>query len=414
VAASPKKALDHSYRSFFDLIARQIANSIGELRTLASERGQAETRSRLAAIVESSEDAVISKDLSGVITSWNEGAHRIFGYSAEEAVGRSITLIIPADLRHEEERILQRLRAGQRIEHFETVRLTKAGKRVAVSLTVSPLRDSSGKVVGASKIARDITQRKEAEQALQHAHDELETRVKERTAELERAQDDLRALSSRLLQMQDQERRRIARELHDSAGQVLAALNMNLIPLEEVLKTVDPALVKPVTESIGLVDELSTDLRTISHLLHPPLLDEAGLESALRWFVQGFSERSKISVALDFDADLGRLTSEMETAIFRLVQECLTNIHRHSGSAVASIRIKREDQGIRLEIRDQGRGMAASASAHTKPGVGIQGMRERVRQLGGTFAIESGEAGTAVTATLPLAGSLSQRAAPSG
>lgn len=400
-AVSPRKALDENYRTFFHLVAQQIANNISSARNDDHERKRSEVHSRLAAIVESSDDAIVSKDLTGIVTSWNHAAERIFGYTAAEIIGRSITLIIPPELRPEETEILRRLRAGERIDHFETVRVAKDGRKVNVSLTISPVRDGSGRIVGASKVARDITERKKTDEALQRAHEELESRVKERTAELEKAQEDLRALSTRLLQMQDEERRRIARELHDTAGQVLAALNMNLVPLEEKLQALDANLARPVTESIVLVDELSSDLRTISHLLHPPLLDEAGLASAIQWFVEGFAERSKIPVDLILDPDVGRLSADMETTIFRLVQECLTNIHRHSDSKTACIRIERDARGIRLQIRDQGRGISSAARDSRRTGVGIQGMRERVRQLGGTFDIWSGSTGTTVTALLP-------------
>jgi PAS domain S-box-containing protein len=411
-AVSPRKSLDTSYRTFFELIAGEITRSITNARASARERGQAEARSHLAAIVESSDDAIISKDLRGTILTWNQGAQRLFGYSAQEAIGRSITLIIPPELREEEVRILRSIGNGERIEHFETVRVTKSGTRVHVSLSVSPLRDAAGNVVGASKIARDITERRQNERALKNVHEELEARVKERTLDLERAEENLRILSSRLLQMQDEERRRIARELHDTAGQVMAALNMNLAPLEEQLKTIDPVLAKPVTESIELVNDLSVDLRTISHLLHPPLLDEAGLESALQWFVEGFAERSRVPVDLDLSADFGRLTPEMETTIFRVVQECLTNVHRHSGSATASISVRREANGIRLEIRDYGKGMGTSPLEPARSGVGIQGMRERVRQLNGQFSIQSGNTGTVVTVVLPEASSSARKAVP--
>lgn len=166
-----------------------------------------EIRSRLAAIVEGSDDAIVAKDLNGIITSWNKSAERMFGYAEEEVLGKPIALIIPADKRAEEIEILLRLRSGERIEHFETVRVSKEGKRVLVSLTISPVRDSSGKIVGASKIARDITRIKEAELALREAHEQLDAKVRERTAELDRAQERLRMLSARLLQMQDDERR---------------------------------------------------------------------------------------------------------------------------------------------------------------------------------------------------------------
>jgi signal transduction histidine kinase len=214
--------------------------------------------------------------------------------------------------------------------------------------------------------------------------------------------------------MQDEERRRIARELHDSAGQILAALSMNLVPLEAKLKTTQGDLAKPVTASIQLVDELSQDLRTISHLLHPPLLDEAGLASALQWFVEGFAERSRIPVDLKLAPDLGRLAPDLETTIFRVVQECLTNIHRHSGSPTAGITIRREGGNIRVEIRDWGKGMSlpfrTASSGSIRTGVGIQGMKERVRQLRGGFEMQSGSSGTLVTVRLPEESASAQKA----
>ena len=240
---------------------------------------------------------------------------------------------------------------------------------------------------------------------LRKAQGELEARVQERTADLDSANDNLRELSARLLQLQDDERRRIARELHDSVGQMLAALNMNLstvrADVERLAKTANA-----LTDSENLVQQMSTEVRTISHLLHPPLLDEAGLASALRWYVDGFVLRSKIKVALDLPEDFGRLPRESETAIFRVVQECLTNIHRHSGSPIARIRLRQRDDHVRVEIEDKGKGIPpekqeemASSGA---PGVGIRGMRERLRQLGGTLEIESNGSGTVVVVELPL------------
>jgi PAS domain S-box-containing protein len=257
--------------------------------------------------------------------------------------------------------------------------------------------DSSNRPKSMMGVCRDISERKCSEEALRHAHEQLEARVKERTSELDHAQERLRMLSARLLQMQDDERRRIARELHDTAGQILVALNLNLVPVEEELRKTNSGLVGQIGESLRLIEELSRDLRTMSHLLHPPLLDEAGLQSAVRWYVEGFAERSKIEVDLQLDPGLGRLPAELETAMFRTVQECLTNIHRHSGSSFASIVITGDTQHVTIEIRDQGKGMSMPIRA----GVGIQGMRERVRQLGGHLEIESGSGGTRVTAVFP-------------
>ncbi|MGB8985129.1 MAG: PAS domain S-box protein [Candidatus Sulfotelmatobacter sp.] len=518
----------------------QFKHFISVAEDISARREGEEARYRLAAIVESSEDAIVSKDLNGIIASWNAGAQRIFGFSPEEAVGKPITIIIPPELRDEEKQIIKRLRNGERIEHFETVRVTKSGERLNISLTVSPVRDSRGRIIGASKIARDVTERKRIERALrqresqlraafsqtysflilltpdgtiieanraaieaaghkreelighkfwdfwwsalpnevailknsvakaargevvreecsfclpdgtrrfahrtlspvvddagklvmivatgmditeqQELREKLEARVKQRTQELEgknqallQQAETVRDLSGRLLRAQDEERRRIARDLHDSSGQILAAVQMNLAPLHEQARNFNGDFASGIGQSLELVEQLSKELRTVSYLLHPPLLDEAGLPSALRWYVEGFAERSKIDVQLEIAPDLGRLPGDMEMTVFRIVQECLTNIHRHSSGKKANIRMLRSEEEIYLEIQDNGRGMPVSNMPVSKngrssgrpprAGVGIRGMRERVNQLGGRFEIKSGETGTLVTARFPL------------
>ena len=251
-------------------------------------------------------------------------------------------------------------------------------------------------------VCMDITNRKQTEAALRGAQTDLEKRVSERTADLELAQAGLRHLSVHLLQAQDEERRRIARELHDSAGQLLAALSMTLTPLERDLQSANPQWGEAITSSMNLVDELSRELRTISHLLHPPMLDEAGLGFALRWYVEGFAERSKIKVDFEFPENLGRLSREVETTIFRIIQESLTNVHRHSESNTAKIRVSRNNSEIKVEIRDHGKGMSGQNHRPGRTGVGIQGMRERVHELGGKFEIRSRDRGTSVIATVPV------------
>ncbi|HZQ95882.1 MAG TPA: sensor histidine kinase [Candidatus Sulfotelmatobacter sp.] len=247
--------------------------------------------------------------------------------------------------------------------------------------------------------------RRQENRRLLQAQDELELRVQERTADLDAVNRNLRELSARLMQLQDEERRRIARELHDSVGQTLAALGMNLSLVRNDVERL-AGIVSALNDSENLVREMSSEVRTISHLLHPPLLDEAGLCSALRWYVDGFAQRSGIKVDLDVPDDFGRLPGELETAIFRVVQESLTNIHRHSGSSAAHIELRQRGEQVVVEIADRGRGIPPEklqemASSGT-PGVGIRGMRERLRQLGGTLEIESSKSGTVVMVTLPV------------
>ena len=246
--------------------------------------------------------------------------------------------------------------------------------------------------------------RRQHNQRLQNGQVELEVRVHERTSELDRVNKSLRDLSARLLQLQDDERRRIARDLHDSVGQLLAGLTMNLSAVRADIDRLSKTAAA-LTDSEALVQEMSKEVRTISHLLHPPLLDEAGLSSALRWYIDGFAQRSKIKVDLDLPADFGRFSPELETSIFRIVQECLTNIHRHSGSPTAKIRLLHLDGEAHVEVEDKGKGIPIEkreemASGGT-PGVGIRGMRERIRQLGGALEIRSNGNGTVILARLP-------------
>jgi len=342
-----------------------------------------ESRKQLSAIVDSSDDAIVSKDLNGIIRSWNSGAQRIFGYSAEEAIGRPITIIIPSELQQEEREILARLRRGERIDHFETVRLSKSGSRVYVSLTISPVRDNLGNVIGASKIARDISERRRFEEALKESE-----------------------FSARLLKVQDDDRRRISRELHDGVGLLLAAMSMNVSVVAKEKHKLSPDAGSRVEENETLIQQASADIRTVSYLLHPPLLDELGLRSALEWYIDGFAERSKMGVTREMPPDLGRLPQDLELVVFRIAQECLTNIHRHAKGSSAVVRLSKVAGKLMMEIRDNGRGMdedlqAKIASGETS-GVGLRGMRERVSAIGGTFTIESSGNGTAVLVTLPL------------
>jgi len=406
----------HPQSGIFTARAEGLVEGVARQAAVAIEAER--THNLLMAIVDSSDDAIIGENLDGVITSWNQGAERMFGYTAAEALGRRITLIIPADRYDEEANIIERIKQANRVDRFETVRMGKKETLLDVSLTISPVKDIGGRVVGASKTARDITRTKrlervlrENEERLRALSDGLEIQVRSRTQELEqrngeilRQSEQLRDLSRCLLKIQDDERRHIARELHDSVGQLLTVLGMTLAGITAYV-TENPSLRKALEDSQDLVRELSREIRTTTYLLHPPLLDDSGLLEAIQWYLDGLAERSGLAVEFNISEDFGRLPADLELAIFRIVQECLTNIHRHSGSKTATIRISRGADGILLEIQDNGKGISdeklAAIKAH-RTGVGITGMHERVCQFKGVMDIQSNGNGATVLAIFPV------------
>ena len=221
------------------------------------------------------------------------------------------------------------------------------------------------------------------------------------------------SLSARILQAQDEERRKISRELHDSVGQSLIAVLMNLELLSSTLTN------KILEETITLVKDASRQVRTVSYLMHPPILELSGLEAAIRWFAEGFSRRSGINTQLDISRSLPRLSIEAETAFYRIVQECLTNIHRYAGASQAWIRIKVHESQLQLQVQDNGKGLAVRECHHGRNvdvslGVGIPGMQERMRELGGILSVDSDRLGTKITATLFLTAQMRGSAGNSG
>jgi signal transduction histidine kinase len=222
----------------------------------------------------------------------------------------------------------------------------------------------------------------------------------DRRLQLERANSELQRLSAGVMSVQDAERRRIARELHDSVGQYLAAIKMSCeVALEE---STGSEAVGPLRDALKVLDRCSAEVRTMSHLLHPPLLEEMGLASAIPWYVKGFTERSAINVELDMPKNLERLPESVELVLFRVLQESLTNIHRHSGSTAAKIRLQIDPGRVLLEIEDHGKGFDSGGGQPLKTGVGIAGMRERVREAGGELRVVSGTHGTTVEAMVPF------------
>ena len=263
------------------------------------------------------------------------------------------------------------------------------GTRKVIRNSAVPMRDDQGTLVGAVVINEDVSARMTAERELKAAAKQAQT------------------LAARLMQVQDDERRRIARMLHETTAQDLAALKMLLARLGRTsagLSSDDRSLLE---ESVELAERAMGEVRTLSYLLHPPFLDESGLLSAIRWYAQGFGDRSGIEIDLDLPPAYERLPQDVEIALFRVLQEALINIHRHAQSPTARISLRVDPDRLTLDIEDRGVGMppeqvTRSMSAAGAVGVGIPGMRERLKQLSGTFEITSGDGGTLVRAVLPL------------
>jgi PAS domain S-box-containing protein len=356
-------------------------------------------------ILEAVEVAIIITDAAGIVTYWNPFAEKLYGWPPKEVIGHSIMgITVTTETAQEAAQHMASMKAGNSWSGEFAVRC-KNGELLPALVTLSPLFDDRGATIGIVGVSQDLRARRQVEDELYRARAELEKRVEERTEELRKANDSLRDLSARLLQIRDQEGRRLARELHDSVGQLLVAIGMNIAVVQSQSAKLDEAGARAVAENEVLVQQISNEIRTISHLLHPPMLDEVGLVSALRWYIEGFRTRSAITVEMHVSPDLGRLSAEKETAIFRIIQECLTNIHRHSGSNAAVIRITKQGEYIVVAAEDSGRGIPPDRLHRIRAGqsgVGFRGMAERIRHLGGDLEIRSTTTGTVVTATFPL------------
>ena len=367
-------------------IQNAMSSSSEDLRlpvtpSLESEVQLAEELRQKTELLKLSREAVLVVDLSDKIAFWSDGAEQLYGWKRAEALGKSPLELLQTQLPRPVAQIETILRREPHWEG-ELKQTTRYGARISVSSRWALWRDLSGRTLGRFQLDSDITRRKNVEQ-------------------------ELRVLSGRLLTIRDEERRRWARELHDSVGQLLVGITMNLSILQRQLDGAGPIDGKFLSESMHLTNEALQVIRTLSYLLHPPMLDEVGLASALRWFASGFSKRSQIEIDLEIPESLGRFPRDLEIAAFRIVQETLTNVHRHSGSSTAKINIWRSTNQLRLKVEDQGKGMILPAFGKDDRenailGVGISGIRERVRQLGGQMQIRSGEWGTALEVVFPL------------
>jgi two-component system, chemotaxis family, CheB/CheR fusion protein len=342
---------------------------------VTEQRSRQDDLKRHGALLELANDAVFVRDLDGKIRLWNYGAERLYGWTKEEALGQNSSELLHTEFPVSLQATLDEvLRTGQ--WQGELVHHRKDGERRLVSSRWAVQLDTGPPAI--LEINTDITERKFYEESL-------------------------RQLSTHLMRVQDEERRRIARDLHDSTGQKLVALKMYLSQMGQGSKTGSP---KEFEESLRLLDDAVQEIRTLSQLLHPPLLEEAGLASATRWLAESFGERARIKVDLKLAPDLERLPENIEIALFRVIQESLNNVHRHSGADRVSIELTNGAKAVMLRISDNGKGlppqvMSGGLGQRAVFGVGILGMRERLSQLGGTLSINSTKKGTVVEAKVP-------------
>lgn len=359
-----------------------IATGLDITESARMDTALRESERRQRVILDSIPDPAWLKDARGRYLAINEAWSRFARRKAAEVIGRTDDDLVPAEVAQEFRAIdLQVMTSRGPVVREQCLRIS-GDRSVWYETIIAPMLDDQQRVVGTVGIARDITRRKCAE------HESLQ-------------------LSGRLLQLQDEERRRIARELHDTTAQSLAALGLNLDLLQGAAPRLTAKAKGLLEDSRAVADQCAREIKTLSYLLHPPLLDELGLVGAIRDYADGFAVRSGIRIALEVPAAMGRFPKDVELALFRVLQEGLANVHRHARTTAASIRLTAEAGNVRLCIQDRGCGMARSARAALAQapngllGVGILGMKERLRQLGGRLEIDSNKAGTTVTAILP-------------
>jgi PAS domain S-box-containing protein len=320
---------------------------------------------------------------NGEVATWNPGAKHINGYEADEIIGKNFRNFYSAkDQNAGKPEYELRVAAASGSFEDEGWRVRKDGSRFWASIVITAIRDAQGQLLGYGEVVRDLTERKLGEEQL-------------------------RELSGRLLKTQDAERSRIGRELHDTVGQYLVAVKMALDGLDMQEHFDDSQTHKQITRCTSTIDSAMQEVRTISYLLYPPMLEEGGLASAIRWHLEGFGKRSGIETRCEIAKGLARLPKDVELALFRVLQESLTNVHRHSQSKVAIIRLAIDGDEACLEIKDEGKGMSSESLARNNEsfgtlGVGIRGMHERVRQLSGKLEISSTSEGTTVRACIPI------------
>ena len=369
---------------------------------------------RFSGILAISAEAVISMDANQRITLFNRAAEDMFGYNAGQILGQPLGVLIPERFREIHNEHVARFARSDKNNLLMSDRrrvfgLRKDGREFHMAASISRLNIAGETIF--TVICNDVTEAVHAEEQLRKSHNELELRVRERTAALEaaneflrmeilerkRAEEEIQDLSRRMMRVQEEERRNLARELHDGATQNLVTLSLHMGRTSRAPNTITTAVLE---EWMRLAEQGANELRTVSYLLHPPLLEELGLSLTLRSYVEGFTKRTGIQATLHSEGELDNLGFDIELAVFRILQEALSNVHRHSGSLTVAVKISYDGRMLRLQIADQGRGIPPGMD---RSGVGLGSMRERARLLKGRLVIETGSAGTTVRIELPVA-----------
>ena len=335
---------------------------VAMVEDITDKKNAEEARFRHAAVVESSDDAIASGTPDGIIVSWNTGAQKIYGYTEAEAVGKSINMLLPPDLPDEENKILETLKSGDRIQHFETVRVTKAGKRINVSLTISPIKDSNGRTVGCSGIARDITERKRAEEALS-------------------------CMNRRVIEAEERERNRIAKDLHEDIGQRLALLAIAVDQLKNDLPNRTVELLDRMDAVWKQSLEILTDVKASAHELYSPRLEYLGIAAVMRSFCGEFGQRKKVKIDFRNDGVPSLVQPDVGICLFRVLQEALHNGVKHSGVKKFEVQLWGASDAIHLTVRDSGAGFDTDAARKGR-GLGLTRIEQRVKLVKGVSASE--------------------------
>ena len=340
----------------------------GFIRDITERKEAEKALLHYAALVESSDDAIIGKTLEGNVTSWNKGAESVFGYARREMVGKPISVLIPPDRKNEEPEILEKIRRGESVDHYETLRRRKDGKLIDISVTISPIRDSEGKIIGASKVARDITGRKRLEREI--------------------------------LEISDREQRRIGHDLHDGLCQHLAGIEMMSQVLEQKLSPQSKDAAKRAGEIAKNVREAISQTRSLARGLSPVTLESEGLGSALHELAVNTEKMFNVKCRFDGDLRVSLPNHAIATHLFRLAQEAVSNAIKHGKAGRIDIQFRADPRRVHLKVSDNGRGFPKNGAK--SKGMGLRIMKSRAGMMDGTLTIERNPAGgTSVICSVP-------------